>query len=56
MKKRKKPPEPLNETFSREPYDGRELRVNEGIPESRFEAFKLPSIVNGKRYYPKPRT
>jgi hypothetical protein len=34
-------------------YDGKELHRNPGITEERFEAYKLPSIVNGKRVYPK---
>jgi hypothetical protein len=34
-------------------YDGKELQRNPGITEDRFEAYKLPSIVNGKRVYPR---
>jgi alpha-D-ribose 1-methylphosphonate 5-triphosphate synthase subunit PhnH len=34
-------------------YDGKELQRNPGITEDRFVAYKLPSIVNGKRVYPR---
>lgn len=33
-------------------YQGDELKRNPGIPESRFEAFALPSVINGVRIYP----
>lgn len=33
-------------------YDGAELRRNGGIPDSRYAAFNLPSLVNGRREYP----
>jgi hypothetical protein len=33
-------------------YQGDELKRNPGIPESRFEAFALPSVINGVRVYP----
>jgi len=34
-------------------YAGLELHRTPGIPESRFTAFALPSLVNGVRIYPK---
>lgn len=34
-------------------YDGSELRANPGITSDRFEAFRLPSLVNGVRVPPK---
>lgn len=34
-------------------YDGAELKRNPGIPDERFTAFNLPSIVAGQRIYPK---
>jgi hypothetical protein len=34
-------------------YDGKELQRNPGITEDRFEAFRLPSLINGKRVYPR---
>lgn len=33
-------------------YLGDELKRTLGIPESRFEAFALPSMINGVRIYP----
>lgn len=33
-------------------YRGDELKRTSGIPESRFAAFALPSLVNGVRVYP----
>jgi len=37
-------------------YDGVELRRTPGVPDSRFVAFALPSLVNGVRVYPKRTT
>ena len=34
-------------------YDGKELRRNAGIPESRFKAFELPSLTHYGLVYPK---
>lgn len=33
-------------------YDGADLKQPPGIPDSRFVAFKLPSLRHGKRVYP----
>lgn len=34
-------------------YEGKELQKNPGITEDRFEAFRLPSLMNGQRVYPR---
>ena len=34
-------------------YDYKELDRPAGVPESRFEAFRLPSMIGGQRVYPK---
>lgn len=48
------PPAGLKIPFDRgAPYTCPELGPNPGIDPARFEAFRLPSIVNGKRVYPK---
>ena len=33
-------------------YDGKELKRNAGIPDSRFRAYELPSLQGGKRIIP----
>ena len=39
-----------------DPYTCPELQRPPGISDTRFLAFNLPSIVNGKRVYPKRTT
>ena len=34
-------------------YDGKELRRNPGIPDSRMEAYRLPSLMGGQRVTPR---
>lgn len=34
-------------------YDGKELRRNPGIPEERYAAFSLPSLMGGQRVTPR---
>jgi hypothetical protein len=34
-------------------YDGKELRRNPGIPEERYAAFNLPSLMGGQRVTPR---
>jgi hypothetical protein len=36
-------------------YEGRELQTNAGLPEGRMAAYKLPSRVGNKLYYPDGR-
>jgi len=35
------------------PYDGRELLRNPGIPDERYAAFNLPSLMGGQRVTPR---
>ena len=38
--------------MSSETYLGHELKPPCSVPESRMLAFRLPSVINGKRVYP----
>ena len=44
-----------SEMMRRAPYDGKELKRNPGIDDSRFEAFNLPSRMGDQLIYPKRR-
>jgi len=57
---KKKPPmsaiaQPIRMDMRNGTYEGRELKQNPGIPDSRFEAFRLPSIWGGWRIWPDGR-
>jgi len=45
------PPERINKMDGT--YDGKELRRNPGIPDSRYAAFNLPSLMGGERVTPR---
>lgn len=40
---------------NRPKYEGKELQTNAGLPDSRMEAYKLPSRVGQRLYYPDGR-
>lgn len=54
IKRKSSPPAGQKIPLDRGPgYTCPELQPNPGIDPARFEAFRLPSIVNGERIYPK---
>jgi hypothetical protein len=48
-------PAPQNDFRERGIYEGKELKPNPGIPDSRFEAYRLPSVRGTWRIWPDGR-